>query len=243
MAIEVLKKAFRILECMAESVVPLALGEISRRVNMPKPTVYRVLQTMLELGYVAQEDQGGAYLRTSQLERIGHDSRIHDLKYRVLHIMNKLFERFNETVNLGVLIGVNVHYIHFINTTRSLRHMVQPGSIDPFYSTALGRAIAAYLPEEEKTQLIEIVNLETVTPYTIKSKAKLRQQLNEIHRRGWAIDDQENDLGVICLGAPILEKEYPVAAISITIPKTRHNDKMQKEILKELLKALKMKKV
>lgn len=240
MAIEVLIKAFRILECMSESTIPLPLREIARRVNMPKPTVYRILQTLVEIGYVAQEEQTGAYLRTGQLERISHNSHIHDLKRKALPIMKKLFEKFNETVNLGILVGPNVHYVHFINTTRPLRHMVQPGTIDPFYSTALGRALVAFLPKQEQEQHVQNSSLEAITPYTIKNKTKLKRQLQVIRKQGWAIDDQENELGVICLGAPILEKQYPVAAISITVPKTRHNATLQKEIVKELLKQLKI---
>lgn len=239
MTIEVVEKTFLILECLAQYSRPVSLANVAEKLNIPKPTIYRILQTLVELGYVAQDKKTGFYMRTTRLEVLGSNSHNLDLKQHALPIMKKLNKKFNETINLGVMINTQVHYVHFLHTTKSLRHMVKPDSTDSFYSTALGRAIVAYLPENEQATLINKIKLREHTPNTVKTKTQLRKKLHEVKKNGIAIDDEENDVGVICFGVPIIEQGYPIAAISISIPKSRCSEKMQKEIIKEL-KAIKL---
>lgn len=156
------------------------------------------------------------------------------LKHRALPIMEKLHKKFDETVNLGVLVDTNINYIHFINTDKPLRHMVEPGSSDPFYSTALGRAIVAFLPENEQNSLIKKVKFNAITPKTTTSKMQFKKVLAKIQEDKWAVDDEESEIGVICFGVPLLENDYPIAAISITLPKSRLTSQLQKEITNAL---------
>ena len=238
MSIEVIKKAFSLLECLADNENPIPLAEIARRTNLPKPTICRILQTIVKLGYVAQEVDSGYYYRTGQLERLGQNSKFNDLKSKALPLMKKLHLKFNETINLGILEGVNIHYIHFIQTTQSLRHMVKPNAIDPFYSTAIGRAIAAFLPKQESDNLIKKVKLEPKTPSTIKSKLKLEKILTDTFNQKFAVEDQETSVGICCFGIPLLENGYPVAGISITLPKIRLNNQLKKSIIEELKRSI-----
>ena len=236
MAVEVIRKAFLVLERLAESITPLPLADLSRKTNLPKATIYRILQTLLEMGYIAQEKETGFYFRTAKLSHIGNDSQTQELKNRALPYMKKMFNKFNETVNLGILQGTNVYYLHFIETTQQLRNMVKPDTIDTYYSTALGKAIAAFLPEQEKNELIEQTKFEANTPNTVKNKSRLRNMLVETKRQGWSVDNQENAVGVICFGVPFLNNGYPEAAISISLPKIRLTKQLEKEIKEELKK-------
>ena len=158
MSIAVVRKTVSTLEKLAESEEPLSLAALSALAKLPKPTAHRILQTLATLGYVAQDGTSRYYL-TSKLDSLAQSSRHRDLKLRAVSAMTALHRQFNETVNLGILEGTKVHYIHVIETTRSLRMMVQPNAADEYYFTAVGRAIAAHLPEPQLDALLKSTTL------------------------------------------------------------------------------------
>ncbi len=234
MGVEVVRKTFAVLEALAAASAPTPLNTLTARVKLPKPTVYRILRSLEELGYAAQEGGGGSWLTTARLASLGRGSERNDLKRRVAGHLERLHRQFNETVNLGVLDGADVRYLHVLETTQPLRLMVRPDAVDPFYCTSLGRAIVAHLPDIERDALIERAEFKPVTENTVRSKAALRRILDEVRRNGYAVDDEENDVGVICLGAPIMEAGLPVGAISLSLPKTRLTPSRRKEIIAAL---------
>jgi DNA-binding IclR family transcriptional regulator len=234
MSIAVVRKTVLTLEKLAGSDEPVSLAALSSQARLPKPTAHRILQTLAALGYVAQDEESRYYL-TSKLDTLAQGSRCRDLKLRAVPRMTALHQQFNETVNLGVLEGTKVHYLHVIETTRSLRMMVQPNVADEYYFTAIGRAIAAYLPEPQLDALLRSTTLRPVTPKTVSSRKKLQAILQHTRNRGWAIDDEESVLGVVCLAVPIFAGESPVAAVSVTMPKTRATKQVCQAVVKSLL--------
>jgi len=233
-SIAVVRKTVSTLEKLAESEEPLSLAALSARAKLPKPTAHRILQTLAALGYVAQDETSRYYL-TTKLDSLAQSSRYRDLKLRAVPSMTALHRQFNETVNLGVLEGSKVHYIHVIETTRSLRMMVQPNAADEYYFTAVGRAIAAHLPEPQLDVILKSTTLRAITPKTVSSRKKLQTILCETRRRGWAIDDEESVLGVVCLATPVFVHNSPVAAISVTMPKSRATKEVCQAVVESLL--------
>jgi DNA-binding IclR family transcriptional regulator len=233
MGIAVVEKAFMVLERLAAHGESITLARLSEQTQLPKPTAYRVLQTLVELGYVAQ-DREGRYCLTMKLGSLGDANHYHYLKLRAAPHMERLYRQFNETVNLGVLDGLGIHYIHVLETTNALRMMVQPNAEDQFYYTAIGRAIVAFLPKEEQDALVRSVTLRPVTPKTVRTKKDLQRILNETRERGWAIDDEEAVTGVTCFGVPFIEGDRPIAAVSITLPTTRLTPEHRQAILDAL---------
>jgi DNA-binding IclR family transcriptional regulator len=232
MSVEVVEKTFRVLESLAGVGGSLSLAELTQRVRLPKPTVYRLLRSLLELGYVAQDPGTGRYLSTPRLAHLGRAGERDEIKRLALPAMRRLHERFDETVNLGVLDRDHVAYVHFIETSQPLRLLVRPEARDPFHCTALGRAIVAQLPEAERERLVSEVELGAGGP---RSKAALRRILAETRARIWAIDDEELVAGVACFGVPLMAGCRPIAAISITLPKDRLDAARQREIIADLL--------
>src|SRR4051812_11510583 len=205
MGVEVIEKTFRVVEALAGAGGALALADLTERVRLPKPTVFRILRSLLDLGYVAQADGSGRYLTTPRLAQLGRSGERDELKRLAVPLTRRLHERFDETVNLGVLDGDHVSYAHVIETTQSLRLLVRPEARDPFWSTALGRAMVSQLPDGERDALVAGAELKPRTAKTVRSKAALRRILDESRTRGWAIDDEENDAGVVCFAVPLLE--------------------------------------
>ena len=230
MTIAVLEKSFRTLEAMSELGEPISLKQMVAATGLPKPTLHRILRTLSDLGYVDQDAERHGYRLTPRLLRLTRGASFTDLVEKALPSMEALHGRFNETVNLGVLRGHHVYYAHVIETTQSLRWQVRPGRRDPYHTTALGRAIVAHLPEERMAKLVATTKIDAQTSFTPTDEAALKAILETTRTRGLAIDDQENDLGVVCLSVPFDNDLGVAAAISISVPKSRMSPALQKRV-------------
>lgn len=218
MSIAVLDKTFTILEVMARTGRPLSLAELAEECRAPKPTVFRILKSLRDLGYVEQPDKGGEYglsERLSSLREYGRDEALRD---KALPLMESLHGEFNETVNLGLLEGLYIRYAHVIETTQALRWIVKPGARDLFHTTALGRAIAAHLPAEQQSRLIAKLCVALPACGRAVARAKLEKELAETRGRGFAYEEQETVEGVACVATPLAPHGEPLAAVSVSVP-------------------------
>ncbi len=232
----VLAKAFLVLETLAETDDPQPLGVVTRQLGLNKPTVHRILNDLVALGFV-QSSGSGLYSLTGKLRRLAAGQDFGPLLDAAEPHLRKLHEDVGETVNLGVLRGTRVAYLQVLESTHPLRRIVEPGTLDPFHSTALGRAIVSRMPESAWRRMIHGVDLEARTTKTIVSEKKLHDTLIQARDEGFAVEREENDVGVMCVACPILEKgEVVVAAVSITIPVAR-GDAIEKKLVQKLRKV------
>ncbi|MBO6637872.1 MAG: IclR family transcriptional regulator [Roseitalea sp.] len=229
--IAVVEKTFLVLEAMSELGRSATLQELTETTGLPKATLYRILQTLAKLGYVDQDQARSRYGLTLRMYELGRGDGYEDLRQQALPVMELLHQRFNETVNLGILQGTHIIYVHYIETTRSVRWQVRPGVRDPFHCTALGRAIAAFLPETRQRKLLDAMTLVQRTPLSPVDRATVEAVLEETAERGWAQDDEENDAGVVCFGVPLIDDGMPVAGISISVVKSRLTPELREEII------------
>lgn len=228
--IAVLVKAFRVLEAMVQIGQAAPLRDIARATALPKGTLYRILQTLCSLGYVSQVAESGHYHPTSHLSYLGRNAQQDDIKLLVMPNMRKLHERFNETVNLGVLEGIHVYYVAVLEANRALSWRVATGTRDLYYSTALGRAIVAHMSPASRAAVVAQTALRSRTARTVMSRAELDAILDEARARGTALDHEENDEGVVCIGTPVFLDDRVVAAVSVSIPAIRHSAALEAEV-------------
>lgn len=210
-------KSFRLLETVAAS-PGLNLTELARRLELSKPTTHRVLGELRSLGYV-QRTSKGTYQPAAALWRLvpGGDGR---LIHAAEPVMRKLWLRTHETINLGVLRGQNVEYLRVFNSNLPLRRDVNAGDQDPALTTALGRALISLCPASEQAPYLE--NLpQKLTPKTLTTKRSLQSALRSAADKGFAVDSEETDLGVLCVAAPIVCGTASNAALSISLPTAR----------------------
>jgi len=236
-SIGVLVKAFTVLEAMAEIAEPAPLRQIARATELPKGTLFRILQTLNALGYVNQIEDSGYYHLTSQISYLARNARQEDLKMLALPGMQVLHGKFNETINLGVLEGTFVYYVAVLEAQRPLAWRVPTGTRDMFHSTALGRAIAAHVSPTLRESLVQRANLKSRTSRTVMSKADLTAILDEVRSTGVAFDQEENDNGVVCIGVPMYLDGRAVASISVSIPSTRFTPALGEEVAQALKAA------
>lgn len=218
--VEAVARAFDILEAFRDS-EELTLTEISRRVGLNTSRVFRLLHTLVECGYVERSHDGARYsLGVKLFERAACVRR--DLRQISLPFMHQLLEKFNETVNLGILKNGEILYIEMLESSQPFRMAAAVGSRSPVHSTALGKAIVAYLPESDLRDLIAPKRLLKLTERTIVDPEKLKRELQSVRWRGYAIDNEETEPGAACIGAPVFDSSAkPIAAISLSGPAGR----------------------
>jgi DNA-binding IclR family transcriptional regulator len=230
-------KALHVLHCIAEEGRELTLTEVSHKARLPKTTAYRYLTTLRKwrlVAYVPETDlyRLGPYLLVLA-QRAGHSQA---LREAALPVMRQLRDDYNETVNLCELSGQEVIYIEIVASHRSLRMQAQIGSRDPAYSTAVGKALLAALPEAQWDRRLPDI-LQPRTAHTHRSRETLFAELALTRVRGYAVDRCENEEGAICIAAPIQDRATVVAAISVSAPADRIPVALEPEIARAVQEA------
>ncbi len=231
-------KAMRVLKCLGDAGRELPLVEISRIVALPKPTVYKYLQTLIEAGFVLYDVECECYWLGPNAWSLG---RTVDPSLRVREvarpIMQQLRDRFGETINLGVLHGDEVVYLEMALSRQALRMQATIGSHDPAYTTSLGRAMIAFMPQERWRQHIPR-QMQKRTARTIVDHAGLHAELLATRKRGYALEREENEAGALCIGAPIFDQDANViAAVSLSAPASRVSPSVEGEVGAAVLQA------
>ena len=236
--IQSIEKSLDLIELLAER-GSLSLMELTELLQQPKSSVYRMILTLENRGYISRSEEDGKYcLGYKQLYITRNMLEKNNLRKAALPEMKKLSELYGDTVNLGVLIGGEVMYVEIIEGSNALRMTDSVGSKAPFHATAMGKAIAAFLPESQVTALIEEHGLEARTPYTIADPDTLRKQLQWIRQHGYAVDDQEIVEGARCVAAPVFGMFGHIhGAISISGAMHRYDKDSIPEIAEQTMKA------
>jgi len=212
----------------------LSLAEISERVGLNKSRVFRLLHTLVDHGYVERNWDGTRYMLGLKILERAACVRM-DLRQLALPYMRLIHERFNETVNLGILENQEIIYISSLESSRPIRMAEVIGSRSLLHSTALGKAIIANLPDDDLRDLLSDIAFVKLTERTITDGDKLAKELRKVRRKGYAFDDRENDPEGFCIGAPIFDRRgRPLAAISVSGPAERVQGN-SKEIVELLL--------
>jgi DNA-binding IclR family transcriptional regulator len=216
--IQSLEKGLRILDEFIESPTPLKLADIVRRFDMDRASAFRFLQTLEHRGFLRKDlttkeyDVGGrVYYWASRLrEKTRLIDSFHDHLQRLASITQ-------QTTHLGLFVNDRVLLADFAlsDSIVSIRHCI--GVLEPLYSSAVGKAVLAFLPQERREALIDKITFERFTDSTIMNADALRIELAVTRKRGYAIDANETHEGLTCIARPIFGKQQvPIASIGIT---------------------------
>lgn len=223
-------RAFAILDILsAQGKNGLPLTDTAHLLRMSKSTTHRYLITLEKLGAVERDEQDRFRLGLKVVELAGLVLSQNSLHKQSEPFLNELADRTRETIHLAVPIGIEVVYIDKVDSPRSLRMFSRIGSRAPMYCTALGKAILAYSNSTLVDEVLE-AGLSPHTPHTITTRDALLADLKKVRQRGYALDAQENELGVCCIGTPIFDYSgQVVGAISISGPAERMTAARQRE--------------
>ncbi len=215
-------KAFAILDMLASNGEGgTSLKEVSNHLGTSKSTAHRYLTTLEKLAVVERDERDHFRLGLKLIELAGAFLSDHNLRSVSELFLNEVAARTQETVHLAVPSVNEVVYIAKVDSPHSIRMFSRIGARMPMYCTSLGKAILAHYPFERVEEIIG-EGLPARTPYTITSPPALRLELERVRAQGFATDDQENETGVRCVGAPIFDYTLKViGAISVSGPANR----------------------
>jgi len=210
-------RVFALIEYMAGARDTISISKAAADLAIPVSGVHRLLTSLEEAGYV-HKDTNSRYHLSLKIAAIAAQvlDRL-DLRESARPFLERLSADAEETVHLGVLEGGEVVYIEKIDGPGRLRMASRIGERFPVHSTALGKVLIAALPEQEVSKIIGQKGLARCTPNTIVDVMQLLNHLREVRANGYAMDNEENEPGIRCAAAPILDYAGRViASVSIS---------------------------
>jgi DNA-binding IclR family transcriptional regulator len=213
-----LDRVVAILDLLGSSDSSLSLADICQRMDLSKSTAHRALMALERTGLIERAPANRYCLGLKLYDMGSRAVEQMDLRTRVRPYLRKLALRVGETVHLGVLHKTRVVYLDkFEPINRRVCLSSRTGTSNPVYCTSLGKAMLAFLPIEETARIIASIQFSTFTTKTLSSQEELRGALERVRRRGYAIDDEELEVGTRCVGAPIVDETgRAVAAMSVS---------------------------
>jgi DNA-binding IclR family transcriptional regulator len=215
-------KALDLLTAFSFREPRLSLADLAGRTGIPRPTAFRLLTTLEEAGFVAK--QSGEYQLGIKCFILGNIVAAGlDLRSRAQPHLERLRDRTGETVHLAVLDAWQVLYLERLQSPHPIGFMrSRIGATVPAYCTGLGKTLLAFMPEATVESWLAGQRLPAMTRHTITSRRRLLRELRTIRERGYGIDEEEHEVGVRCVAAPITNHTGEVvAAISIAGPADR----------------------
>lgn len=216
------RTTFAILEAVAVN-QPIGLSELARRLELPKSTVQRSLATLADLGWIRGEGRTGNRWMLGERVRLLAESvdDLGRLREAAMPILAHLNEQTSETIHLAVPEGGRARLVERQDSQHPLRFVKPIGTTSPLHAGSSGKAMLANFPQRDIDEYIA-AGLEAVTSHTITDPEDLLRELEAIRRRGYAIGDQELDIGAVSVAAAVTtEGGRPLASISISGPSLR----------------------
>jgi DNA-binding IclR family transcriptional regulator len=237
--VQVLDRALAALAILAASSSDCSLAELCPALKLHKSTVHRLMMVLEQHRLVVKNPETGRYRLGLRLYELG--SRAIDgldLRGRARPYLDRLQTEFGETVFFCILDEGQVFYVEKVESQRSVRTACTVGSRAPAYCTAVGKAMLAELPEAEVSKIVRRWGLKPVTANTITTAGALKTELKAVRTRGYAIDDEEKEEGLRCIGAAVRSHSGKLAAaMSVSGPAFRMTKQRVPEIGRALIEA------
>lgn len=231
--------ALDIIESFRGAKEGLGVTELATKLKLHKNNIFRLLATLQTRGYIDQEPRTGNYRLGVKTFEMGQvflaQTGILD---QARPVMDQLSKACNETVYISVLKEDRVVYLDIAETTHSVRVANRVGALLPAHCTAVGKAQLAYLSEDELLRIFTKTRLAGPTPNTITDREKFFAHLKTVAKKGYALDLEEQEVGVLCIAVPI--RDYTgraVAGMCISGPGGRMTRKKMESELLPLIKA------
>jgi len=218
--------AMRLLQAFSEDEVDIGISALAKRLGIAKSTAHRLAVTLVAEGMLEQERDSGKYRLGVTLFRLGALVRRRmEVSNEARPYLYSLRETINESVHLAILDGTEIMYVYHLESTQALRARSDLGVRKPAHSTAEGQAILAFQPQEVVDRVIAN-GLAAHTPKTVTSPERFLKALAAVRQRGCAVEDEESEVGMVCVAAPIRDDSGAVvAAVGIAGPVTRLSKK------------------
>ncbi len=234
-SVRAILRVLDVLDVLQVSLDGASLTDIADAVDLPKSSVFRYLTTLESRGYVEQDPESG-YYRFGLAFLPSHTRYLQSLGSRAKPYLDALRDRFQETINLAVLDGTRTAYLQIVESEKAMRLAARTGDRDRIHSSALGKAIAAQMPESEVLNILRTEGMPHLTAATITDEQAFLEELEQVRHTGFALDDRENEEDGRCVAVAIPGTRIR-AAISMSAPEIRFPMENVREVADALTEA------
>jgi IclR family pca regulon transcriptional regulator len=234
--VQSLERGLAVIRAFDRTHPELTLSEVATSTGVTRAAARRFLLTLMDLGYVRSDGRfyslsprvlelGYAYLSSLSLPEVAEPH------------LEALVAEVNESSSVSVLDGADIVYVARVPTSRIMTVAISVGTRFPAYATSMGRVLLAGLSDEALTEYLERQTIERLTPHTITSATALRAELARVRGQGWALVDQELEIGLRAVAAPIRDRSgHTVAAVNISAHASRTTlESMRRDLVPLLL--------
>jgi IclR family acetate operon transcriptional repressor len=230
--VQSLDRALALLEAIAGHDQGIALTDLAQAARLAPSTAHRLLKSMQARDFVRQDAERGLWFIGARAFMVGNAfARSRDIAGLARPVMWPLMEKVGESVNLAVLDNDEPVYLSQVECRQMMRAHALPGARPPIHCSGVGKALLAYLPGDRVAAVLSRRLLRRYTDKTITDAASFARKLQEVRTRGFAVDDEEQSLGMRCVAAAVFDENGDaVAALSVTGPTARISDAKLAEI-------------
>ncbi|MGC2110522.1 MAG: IclR family transcriptional regulator [Candidatus Korobacteraceae bacterium] len=207
------ERTLLILEAAAQREGGMSNAEFSRKLKIPKSSASYILRTLEHHGYLRRSGEDGKYqlgMKVLSLSRAALNGI--DVREVALPVMRRLVDQIHITTHLAILDHGEAVYVEKVEAPGFIKMNTWIGRRMEVHSTAVGKALLAYLDPEERDHILHQRGLKKLTHHTITTLPKLLKEFEHVRQLGYSVDDEENNLGARCVGAPIFNSEGRVEA-------------------------------
>lgn len=232
-------KFMEVLQIVADADEPMTIAGLTRATGFPRPTVYRIAAALVAEGMLQECPRTGTLTLGTRLMQLASRSWSRsDLRLAAAEALKALRDITGETVHLAVPNDTSMIYIEKLESTSAVRMASRIGTSVSMHSTAVGKAYLSALAPAARTALIARLAFTRFMPDTIVTPEALTAQVELFTRQGWSVDAEENEAGIYCFGAPVLDPQgQPVAAVSVSTLRFRQKPDPESAYVKPLLEA------
>jgi IclR family transcriptional regulator, KDG regulon repressor len=236
--VQTIERVAQILEMVGQNPQGMSIRDLSSGLNLPKGTIHRLLSSLSYFGYIHQDTETKCYYLGLKLMELGAQLGTQlDFRKVAEPILRDLAEKTKQTAHMVILDRNEVVYIEKIESQQpagGLKMASRVGSRNPVHSSAVGKALLSYSSEETIERFLSEKGLPRRTANTITDPDLFRKHLRVVRNQGYAVDDEENEQGIRCLGSPIFDgKGKPVAAISVSGPAFQMTRKVVQDVIRK----------
>jgi IclR family KDG regulon transcriptional repressor len=216
-------KASTVLKLFSEDIPEWGVSDLAKTLGLAKSTTSEIMSTLANQGLLTRTSSGRYRLGWWLLELSRTLLNTSDFYTEANPVMRELVKRWGESTSLGVLNGFQLIFVERLQTSTHIQELLaRMNRPIPVYGSSIGKVLLAYQKQPEMTRLIEEQDLSAFTPNTITSKIELVQELEQVHKQGYAFDKEEVLPGLCSVSAPIFDLDGKViASISLVVPANR----------------------
>lgn len=236
--VRVVDRIFDIIEQLSSSGTPMGLSDIARATGMSKSTVHRLLSSMCARHYVEKNTDSTYSIGYKMIETVSMHINNLELLTEAKPFLSEIMRDLGLTAHLGILDGCDVIYLEKMDIYPSTLLYTQVGYRSPAYCSSMGKCLLACLSGDALEDALYLCKFEKYTRNTITDIRELKRYLKVIRRQGWAMDNEEYQLGHRCVGAPVFDyRGSPIAAISASGSIAQLSDDSLEMVIREVKQA------